>query len=771
MVRTIKQFSWVAILTAGVLNAGAFALIGPNNEAYQSPDIGYNPNPNISGQPTGPKNLGEEYRRNTPVLYYSFDQNFLDYFGSNGVVAIEKAIEVFNGLALTNLTDYSADLAEFPLEATRVNYQATALGLTDLKSTTMSVLTDQLGLTHPDRYVWTLHARELRGPGPCPADMVYSVIKRNFDPVFTAPNQLQSSSYVNGTLYTYRIVEYCTTDASPIPPMLADATEFQLDPLAGTFTAVAAGGPAPLLFSGIRFGVQAGLVQGSFYTGLTRDDVGGLRYLMRTNNINIEGAGADTETFITNTVPQLLFTSNLTDFAIAALISTPGQLNAQYPDLQIASSTPIFTNVVTTDVIFYFTNFPYDPVGSPAALVSQTVQTTNVTTYWIHEFLNVYITPEHQLVSNAQIPVVPGHSSATGLLTVLTTNISSSACGPFVPIGTICTNVSLTTETEDEVPFGDFYILPTNVCAISLVSTQLIQTISVTNETIVATNAPGTTNAANLFFSQTLIYSYDQYTYVVRPVVCPTNSVALRQGIERVRFERRDFDSLNNQFYYPVTNSYTLNAISNNVVRPQSVRRTSFVPDILFTAADLAAGPGTVGNAALAFNVPFVVANALPNLAGPGTISGPVAITYNKVGALYGHSYPGLGEDTQLQILIWGSFDGGTNAPVVYPNGTSIQDLENQVLMQVGPGGPALPDATVGVNYATQFSGFTVNGGTPPYHWTVASGALPPGLVLNPVTGAITGVATTANIYDFVLRLADAGTRFIQRPYTITVNP
>lgn len=771
MVRTIKRFLGLAILAAGALDAGAFALIGPNNEAYQSPDIGYNPNPNIDGLGIAAKNIGEEYRRNTPVIYYSFDQNFLDYFGSNGVAAIDAAMEVFNGLALTNISEYSADLSEFPIEASRVNFQAQALGMTDLKSTVMTLLTEQLGLTHPDRYVWTLHGRELRGPGPCPADMFYTVVKRNFDPVFTAPNQLQSSSYVNGTLYTYRIVEFCDTTTSPIPPLLADATEFQVDPLATIFTAVAAGHSAPILYGGTAFTTLAGLLPGGFFTGLTRDDVGGLRYLLRTNNMNIESAGADTETFITNTAPQLLVTGNLTEFAIVALTNGPGALSAFYPDIQIFSSTPVFTNVVTSDVIFYFTNFPYDPVGSPAALVSATVLTTNVAIYWNHQFLNVFITPDHQLVSNADIPMVPGHSSPTGVLTVLTTNITASACSPFAPIGSICTNVSTTTVIENEVPFGDFFILPTNVCSVAIVNTQLVQLVNVTNATFVATNAPGTTNAENESFSQTLIYSFNRYTYVVQPVVCPSNSLALRQGIERIRFERRDFDSLNNQFFYPVTNTYTLNAISNNVLIPQTVRRSVFVPDILFTASDLAAGPGSVGVGAFARSVPFVTDNVLPTLAGPGTIGGPVAMVFNKVGAIFGHAFPGLGEDTQIPALIWGSFDGSTNAPVIYPNGTSIQDVENQVLMQVAPGGPNLPDATVGVDYSMQFAGFTISGGAPPYHWTVASGALPPGLVLNPVTGAITGTPTTANIYDFVLRLADSGTRFIQRPYTITVNP
>ena len=38
-------------------------------------------------------NLGEEYRWNSPVLTYSYDETFLNYFGSNGVVAVEKAID------------------------------------------------------------------------------------------------------------------------------------------------------------------------------------------------------------------------------------------------------------------------------------------------------------------------------------------------------------------------------------------------------------------------------------------------------------------------------------------------------------------------------------------------------------------------------------------------------------------------------------------------------------------------------------------------------
>jgi hypothetical protein len=49
----------------------------------------------------------------------------------------------------------------------------------------------------------------------------------------------------------------------------------------------------------------------------------------------------------------------------------------------------------------------------------------------------------------------------------------------------------------------------------------------------------------------------------------------------------------------------------------------------------------------------------------------------------------------------------------------------------------SLPGAQVGVSYSTTLA--ATSGVTPYQNWTVASGALPPGLALNPSTGAITG--------------------------------
>lgn len=49
----------------------------------------------------------------------------------------------------------------------------------------------------------------------------------------------------------------------------------------------------------------------------------------------------------------------------------------------------------------------------------------------------------------------------------------------------------------------------------------------------------------------------------------------------------------------------------------------------------------------------------------------------------------------------------------------------------------------------------TANGGTPPYTWSVSSGALPAGLILNASSGSISGVPTVAGVFTFVVSVRD----------------
>lgn len=708
----------------------AFALLGPF-EAYQIPALTYQ----SAGELGGPQNLAEEYRRNTPVIYYTFDSTFIEYFGSNGIAAIEQAFEIFNGL--TNVSGYSTSLDEFPLEAQRYNFRAQALSLTDLKSHALNLISEQIGLAEPERYTWTLRARSV-GPGGCPGDVGYAVIKRNFEVSPTALDQLQASSYVNGTLYSYFIQEFCTGT-----PFLADAVEFPVDPLANTYTAVA---------SDIR-------LDGSFFTGLTRDDVAGMRYLLRTNNINNEFAGNGTITFVTNTTatPQLLYTSNLTQLAQASQVNDAAALIALFPGLQIASTTQTFTNVVTTNTVFYFTNYPWSPANALATLVSATVVTTNITIHYKHEFANV----------------VTNRFYTNGIFTVTYTNFLASACPPFAPAGLICGQITQNSYPSNGV-FGDYFLLPTNACGVSIVATQLIQTASVDGVTTIATNGAGA-NVGGQFSSQTISSVFTQYVFQVRSVTCPQNVAGLRQGIERIRFVRRDFDSLVGQFYQPITNEYNTFILTNNSLVAQRVQRVVTAPDIVISAQDLGivVTPPLIGPVAAARTISYNTGLNSPGLNGPGTIQNPVEFTFNKVGPFYYNFSPGsLDEATQSPLLIWGSFDASTNAPVVYPNGTSIQNLENQILLQVTPAGPTLPNAILGINYTNQFGGFTATGGTAPYTWSLPVAGLPPGLVLNASSGRITGVPVSQGVYDFTIRMTESGgARFVERPYSITVTP
>jgi hypothetical protein len=263
-------------LTAGAVHfpapqAGAFSLVGPF-DGFQDATLNYNRdegvlptrNPRINDL-GGPQNLGEEYRRNVGGLFYAFDYAFLDFFGQRGIVEVDKAIKILNDLPA--FSTMSADLSEFPLETQRINYRASALGLVDLKSFTMGYLLEQLGLLSPHQYAWTLRQRLPYLDLPCPFFQFW-VIRRNFDPVTWEP-----TSYINGALYTYTIETSCPPGAD-----VQDAAEVPVDPLAFNWSAVAE---------------NDGYVIGGFYSGLTRDDIGGLRYLYRKNNFNYEPVPAN----------------------------------------------------------------------------------------------------------------------------------------------------------------------------------------------------------------------------------------------------------------------------------------------------------------------------------------------------------------------------------------------------------------------------------------------------------------------------------------------
>lgn len=336
------------VLEVFVETVNAFSLLGPY-DTWMQPTNGFRLPADIGG----PMNLGEEYRWNVPVLTYAFDTSFLDYLGSNGVFAVEQAIQILNDLPPAS----QLDPTNYPPEATRWNYQAQALNLTDLKSKTLVALLEQLGLAQPTR-----HTFEVRDFGFVNGNPVAQTVIRNFDPLTFAP-----TNWVNDTGYGYTLT--AITNGSAIS---VTAEEFKVNPLDRLQTAVA----------------DDAAGAGGFYTGLTRDDIGGLRYLLGTNNANLEillpgahgigpNAGAYTNQALRRGVDKITFVRREVDSFLGQFF-TP--YTNQFTDYYLFNNTVVaqqLERVITTpDILFSAGN------GNQGIVTNAQIIRTSTSNWW-----------------------------------------------------------------------------------------------------------------------------------------------------------------------------------------------------------------------------------------------------------------------------------------------------------------------------------------------------------------------------------------------------
>ncbi len=82
-----------------------------------------------------------------------------------------------------------------------------------------------------------------------------------------------------------------------------------------------------------------------------------------------------------------------------------------------------------------------------------------------------------------------------------------------------------------------------------------------------------------------------------------------------------------------------------------------------------------------------------------------------------------------------------------------------------------LPPGTECQTYSA--STLSVEGGTPPFTWSVTAGTVPPGLTMDPATGAITGTPTAAGTFDFTVMVVDSTQPSLSatQAQTITIAP
>ena len=180
--------------------------------------------------------------------------------------------------------------------------------------------------------------------------------------------------------------------------------------------------------------------------------------------------------------------------------------------------------------------------------------------------------------------------------------------------------------------------------------------------------------------------------------------------------------------------------LSITVVPPPTIT-TSSLPDATTTVAYSVALAATGGATPYTWSLASGTLPAGLGLSSAGLISGTPSSTGTS----------------SFTVKVTGS-DGGTSTL-----STSIR-----VAAPLSITTSSLPAPTLGSAYAQSI---VATGGTGPYAWAIASGMLPPGLVLDPTTGSIAGIADTSGTFVFTIGVQDSGgpPRLATKSFTITI--
>jgi hypothetical protein len=355
MIDRVVQMRVLAAIAAVTLllvqQARGFALLGPY-EDWMQPTNGFRdpfpPRPAYALYPVigGPMDLHAEYRWNVPVVTYAFDRSFVDYFGSNGVAAVERAVEILNSLPPAS----GMVPTNYPFDSTRINFAAQSGNQFDLTTVTLGLLVEQLGLGPPVQSLYTLKNfdRDLFFPFCMSEACWYSwaypnyIIERSFDPETHQPEH-----WINGVYYSGTIIDFGSN---------VYMGPFTVDPTAIGWTALAD---------------QTCNSLGQFCTSLTYDDVGGLRYLYGTSNINFEtllpdvhGAGSNATSYVNGAwrpgIEKITFVRQETNSALGFWWPLTNQFNDVYITNGLAVTQRLERVVTQPDFLFSASDYDDD---------------------------------------------------------------------------------------------------------------------------------------------------------------------------------------------------------------------------------------------------------------------------------------------------------------------------------------------------------------------------------------------------------------------------
>jgi hypothetical protein len=435
MLRHLKTFLALLFVMALAPQGWAFSLWGAT-ETWQTTALSYltryfySPVPSPYNQPPvtpgnvpytelgGPKNIQQGSRLNVAVITYGFDYTFLDYFGVDGVKAVDAAFAILNHLP--SASSATPDLTEFITDGNQqINYTARALCMLDMKSVVLQLMIEHMGL------LGETHVFDLLGQGGSCGAAYYQVGVRNFDPITWNP-----TTYVNGTDYGYIIADACTVGTA-----IADALE--------EANSEPGGGLSP---NTSAVATQEALQLGGFYLGITRDDFGGLRYLYRKNNYNIES------------LPTGCFVGNPTSVSPWAPITT--NTNAASGTILSSPWTPYTTN---TNTLSIFTNtFTNGILGGVEKITFVKVQADSLIGYTWPTNMSSFSIPILSNYSVHQLPVLRSNIGPDILFTAANL-LNTPAAGEDQPYTRVVSFLASPVTPPNTTATVSGVILPTNL--------------------------------------------------------------------------------------------------------------------------------------------------------------------------------------------------------------------------------------------------------------------------------------------------------------------
>ncbi len=189
---------------------------------------------------------------------------------------------------------------------------------------------------------------------------------------------------------------------------------------------------------------------------------------------------------------------------------------------------------------------------------------------------------------------------------------------------------------------------------------------------------------------------------------------------------------------FPFTLQLTdTSAVPFTVTANKSITISNPVPPLT-----LAGGPQPIGEVGIPYSTSLVAAGGVTPYAW--------SITAGSLPA-------GLSISPTTGVISGTPTAQGTSAFTVQVQDSTTATASAQVsITVVSPltlaGGPQ-PDGIVGVAYTTSLA---AAGGSTPYSWSIAAGALPPGLGISATTGVISGTPTTKGTFAFTVQVKDS---------------